>query len=345
MNILKNIITSAVLTFCLASAAANACTSIAWHTEEFGVITARNNDWMESTKPYIGTITVGTQRYLHGLKSSGRTYKTKYAIAGVLAYGGLVHDGLNSEGMSMNVLYYGPMTLGDEEKEGTVSQLSLGEYLLTNYASVAEVVDNINDLEIFSVALPGLPSSPLFHWSLTDKSGDRVIIQYDPSGLKLYRGKEAMVMTNQPSHQTHIDAWKKMAVAKEHANKDVDFGSTGNTNPRDRYLHAQYFYQQLTQPASLRNGMMKLSGIASRVPHDAANKKINGVMAGYGTEWMLTQSLETGDTVIEYNFGDSWTQFNINMYTLMKSGKTISIPMDAPSYTIDLTKLAIDLAK
>ncbi|MGB0938118.1 MAG: linear amide C-N hydrolase, partial [Colwellia sp.] len=118
------------------SIAAEACTSIAWHTEKFGVITARNNDWSESTKPYIGTILAGTKRYLHGVKSSGQTYQTKYAIAGVLAYGGLVHDGLNSEGMNMNVLYYGPMTMGTKDEQGVLSQLSLGEYLLANYATV-----------------------------------------------------------------------------------------------------------------------------------------------------------------------------------------------------------------
>lgn len=335
----------ALLSFGLASTAANAWTAIAWHTEEFGVITARNNDWSESTKPYIGTILAGSQRYLHGLKSSGRTYKTKYAIAGVLAYGGLVHDGLNSEGLSMNALYYSPMSLGKKDKQGSVSQLSLGEYMLTNYASVSEVVEHIHELETFSVGLPGLASPAQFHWSLTDKSGDRVIIQYDPSGLKLYRGKEAMVMTNQPSHQSHLNAWNKAPAAKERAHKDVDFGSKGNTNPRDRYLHARYFLEQLTQPSSLRNGMMKLSTVASRIPHDAANREISGEMAGYATEWMLTQSLETGDTVIEYTYDDKWIQYDINMYELMKSGKTISIPMDAPSYTIDLTKLAIDLAK
>jgi len=345
LNILKNVITSAVLSFSLASTAANACTSIAWHTEQFGVITARNNDWSESTNPYIGTLLAGTQRYLHGVKSSGGTYKTKYAIAGVLAYGGLVHDGLNSEGLSMNVLYYGPMTLGVDEKQGSLSQLALGEYLLSSYASVAEVVKNIHELETFSVGLPGLASPPQFHWSLTDKSGDRLIIEYDPSGLKLYRGKEAMVMTNQPSHHSHIKAWYKTPAANERAHKGADFGSTGNTNPRDRYLHAQYFYQQLTQPSNLRNGMMKLSTIASRIPHDAANREINGKMAGYATEWMLTQSLETGDTVIEYTYDDKWVQYDINMYELIKSGKTISIPMDAASYTLDLTKLAIDMAK
>ena len=245
----------------------------------------------------------------------------------------------------MNVLYYGPMALGTEDKQGSLSQLALGEYLLSSYSSVDEVIKNIHQLKTFSVALPSLASPPQFHWSLTDKSGDRVIIEYDPDGLKLYHDEEAMIMTNQPSHQTHMNAWNKTPATKERAHKNVDFGSTGNTNPRDRYLHAQYFYQQLTQPSSLRNGMMKLSTIASRIPHDAANREINGEMAGYATEWMLTQSLETGNTVIEYTYNDKWVQYDINMYALIKSGKTISIPMDAASYNVDVTKLAIDMAK
>lgn len=344
MKPLTTLVISTAFTLAL-SMVAEACTSIAWHTQKFGVITARNNDWSESTKPFIGTIVAGTKRYLHGLKSSGHTYNTKYAIAGVFAYGGLVHDGINSEGLNMNVLYYGPMTLGTEDKQGSLSQLSLGEFLLANYSSVAEVVKHIADIDTISLSLPGLASPPQFHWSLTDKSGDRVILEYDPDGLKVYRGKQAMVMTNQPSHQTHLDAWHKSPAATGQANNMADFGSSGNTNPRDRYLHARYFYEQLVQPTSLRNGMMKLSTIASRIPHDAANKIINKKMAGYATEWMLTQSLETGDTVIEYTFGETWTQYNINMYQLIASGKTISLAMDAPSYTRDLTALAIDLAK
>ncbi len=345
MKAINTLLISATISMTLTSIA-DACTSIAWHTEKFGVITARNNDWMESTKPSIGTIIAGSTRYLHGLKSSGHTYKTKYAIAGVLAYGGLVHDGLNSEGLSMNVLYYKPMKLGDKNLPESVSQLSLGEYLLANYASVAEVVKHIDKIKTFSVNLPGLAAAPQFHWSLTDKSGDRVIIEHDSDGLKLYRGEDASIMTNSPSHQKHLDAWQAAKSSmKGQANKNTNFGSLGNTNSRDRFLHAQYFFQQLAEPSSLINGMMKLSTVAYRVPHDAAYEQVDGSMSGYATEWMLTQSLTTGDTIIEYNFGESWTHYKVNMYELIHSGKTINIPMDDASYTLDLTKFAIDSVK
>jgi hypothetical protein len=68
------------------------------------------------------------------------------------------------------------------------------------------------------------------------------------------------------------------------ANNDVDFSSKGNTNSHDRNLHARYFLEQLIQPSSLRDGMMKLSTVASRVPHNAAYKEINREMLGYATE-------------------------------------------------------------
>ncbi|MPY26154.1 linear amide C-N hydrolase [Shewanella sp. YLB-07] len=116
-------------------------------------------------------------------------------MAGIFSYGGLVHDVVNSEGMRASVLYYGPMTMG-ERAQGSVSRLTYGEYLATNFANVKEVLANIEQIKSTLVELPGLPISPKFHWTVTDKSGDRAIIELDPEGVKVYTGEEAQVMTN-----------------------------------------------------------------------------------------------------------------------------------------------------
>lgn len=320
-----------------------ACTSIAWNTD-FGTLTTRTNDWSEPTAPILATIKAGSERFNHGVKGHGTTYQTKYDILAIVSHGGLVHDGVNSEGLQVNTLYYAPMNMRDTGKE-TVSQLALGEYLIANYANVEDVVQNITKIKTELASLPSLASPPTFHWSLTDKTGDRVVIEHDDGGVSIYRGDDAMVMTNQPSHQTHLDAWDTASSKITKTWSQADFGSAGNTNPRDRFLHASYFSEQLKQPSSSMNGMMKLATTAFRIPHDASNKEIDGVMAGYATEWSLTQNLNNGDAVWEYLWADTWTNVKFNFYDILKSGKDIHFKMDSPNLGGDITQKIIASGK
>ena len=340
---MKKLLIATAIAAASLTATSQACTSIAWNTD-FGVLTTRTNDWVESTSPVLGSIKAGTKRFTHGVNGHGTTYTTKYDVLAILAYGGLVHDGVNSEGMQVNTLYYAPMQMKDKG-EDTVSQLAFGEYLIANYATVSEVVSNIEKIKTELASHPTIPNAPTFHWSLTDKTGDRLVIEHDKDGVSLYRGEEAMVMTNQPSQQTHLDAWENASGKITKTWSQADFGSTGNTNPRDRFLHASYFSEQLKQPSSSINGLMKLATTAFRIPHDASNKEVNGVMMGYATEWSLSQNLNTGDAVWEYLWGDAWTNVKFNFYDVLRSGKDIHFKMDAPALAGDITQLIIASGK
>lgn len=338
MTMKKLIIATAIAAASLTTAS-QACTSIAWNTD-FGTLTTRTNDWVESTSPILGTIKAGSERLTHGVAGHGTTYQTKYDILAVLSYGGLVHDGVNSEGLQVNTMYYAPMSMTDTGTD-TISQLALGEYLIANFASVEDVVQNIKDIKTELASHPSIPNAPTFHWALTDKTGDRVVIEHDSDGVSIYRGDDAMVMTNQPSQKSHLDAWDSASGKITKTWSEADFGSTGNTNPRDRFLHASYFSEQLDQPSSSINGMMKLATTAFRIPHDAANREVNGVMAGYATEWSLTQNLNTGEAVWEYLWGDTWTNVKFNFYDILASGKDIQFKMDGANLAGDITQQVI----
>ncbi|QFU21224.1 linear amide C-N hydrolase [Shewanella sp. YLB-09] len=337
-----------MITLGLASASSfnvEACTDVAWNTKEFGTLISRTNDWLEPTKGEIRVLPAGSERLLLGLDKAGGSYKTKYTIAGVFSYGGLVHDVVNSEGMRASVLYYGPMAMG-ERVEGSISQLTYGEYLATNFASVKEVIANIEQIKSTLVELPGLPIAPKFHWTVTDKSGDRAIIELDPEGVNVYTGDDAKVMTNQPSVKAHIDNWDKVWAKQALQSSDGKsiIGEKGNVSPEQRYLHARYFLSHLTEPQSTINGLMKLQATVVKVPHDAPNRIVDGKMTEYATEWTISQSLETGTTFLEYTWGDVFTRFNVNFYDLIENGKPVSIKLDDPNLAGDITQAMIDLS-
>ncbi|GAL13253.1 choloylglycine hydrolase family [Vibrio astriarenae] len=318
-------ITLALLAASFTSGIAHACTSVSWNTE-LGTFTTRTMDWMESTKPVLGNINKGDIRSIQG-NGLGDTYTVKYDMVAVFAYGELVGDGVNSEGMQVNTLFYPDMTMQDVTSDSDITQFTFAEYLLANYASVDEVVEALPNLKYGSIMMDGMPVEMKLHWSVTDKSGDRLVIEMDEDGLNTYRGDEAQVMTNDPSMKEQIETRNKVQPTWENATRDTDYGSIGNGNSPSRFVHASYFASKLTEPTSVRNAMMKLSTVPFRVPADAPYKDFgNGQgVSTYATEWTLTQSLETGDSVFEYNFEDAWNTVQFNVYDMM--GKEFRLPL------------------
>lgn len=309
---------------------AMACTSIAWNTESHGTFTSRTNDWVESTSPQLGGIPKGTERFIQGA-GQGIKYTTKYDIVAVMAYGDLdlVHDGVNSEGLQVNTLFYRGMTMEPISHKEQVSQFTMGEYFITNFATVEEVINAIDDIDYGLLHLESMPMDIKLHWSITDKGGDRAVIELDPEGISIYRGDEAAVMTNDPSMKEHIANLEKLKPTWKNADRDISFGSNGNSNAKSRFVHANYFKGWLEEPSSITNGIMKLSTVPYRVPQDAPYMDFGQGMTGYATEWTLSQSLETGDSVWEYNFDDNWNTVRFNAYELM--GKTFRTSLTTSS--------------
>lgn len=319
-------ISIALLATTLTAGVANACTSVAWNTE-LGTFTSRTMDWMESTKPVLGNINKGEKRSIQG-NGLGDNYTVKYDIVAILAYGEIVADGVNSEGMKVDTLFYPDMSMNKATSEADITQFTLAEYLLANFGSVEEVVEALPNLNYGSIMLEGMPVEMKLHWSVTDKHGDRLVIEFDEDGLNTYRGEEAMVMTNDPSMKQQIEHRNKVKTTWADATRDTDYGSIGNGNSPSRFVHASYFVSKLHEPTSVRSAMMKLSTVPFRVPADAPYKDFgNGKgVSSYATEWTLTQSLETGESVFEYNFNEDWNTVQFNVYEMM--GKEFRIPLD-----------------
>ncbi|CAK2016711.1 linear amide C-N hydrolase [Vibrio crassostreae] len=319
------VITLSLLASTATVSAAQACTTIAWNTEH-GVINTRTFDWLEASNPNLETFYAGEKRMLNGNES----YTVKNDFIAITAYEDVVAEGVNKHKLHVNALYYGPQSSVDNGKDSIgVNQFALTEYFLSEFSSVEDVVSNIDKISLKHEQSDALPVAPTLHYSLTDASGDRLIIEHDEDGIKLYRGDLYEVMTNQPSIEKHQQNWKpNIDLDFSKVDSYSDYGNSGRINPEDRYLHANYFLNQLEEPSSAKNGMLKLASIAYNVPHDANNKKVDGQMAGYATEYQITIDVTEGSTVFQYKWGDIWTHQEWNMYDLLAKGKKIKIDLD-----------------
>ncbi|MDR9829393.1 linear amide C-N hydrolase [Vibrio sp. FNV 38] len=331
-NVNKKLIATLLpLTLTALAGNAVACTTTAWNTE-YGVLTSRTMDWLEPTSPVLETFYAGEKRMLNNTES----YTVKNDFVAIMAYGGLVAEGVNKHKLHANALYYAPQsTVEGSAGSPAPNQLAFVEYLLSEFDSVADVVDNMADLTLQFQESDVLPVAPTLHYALADSSGDRLIIEHDSDGLKMYRGETHAVMTNQPSVAQHMENWGPNSELNfTTIDAYTDFGSKGRINAEDRYLHANYFLHQLEAPSSARNGMMKLASTLYNIPHDANNKEINGKMTGYATEFQVTIDVSHGDSVLQYKWGDTWAQHEWNMYDVLEKGEKISVALDQQTFDL-----------
>lgn len=316
------------------SATAEACSRILWETEDHGVFVSRTMDWMEENQPTIEVRHAG-QSYKGHNSEKGKTWTSKYASIGMTLYGiGLV-DGFNEAGFSANGLFLDEESTGDLESGAEqISNAIFVAYLLDNYSTVEEALQNIHDLEIQRFEHNG--HSMRGHYSIQDQSGDSAVLEFLDGGWKIYRGKQYDVMTNSPTFKEHLANWEQ---AKPTTTEVIDgeYPIPGNINSAQRFIWNKYMKSQLKEPTSYVNGIAKLDSVTYKIPLDAANRPdAEGVMRGYATIYSVGYNLDQKVMQVRYQYGDAYTHFMVD-FDKLNNGKNYSIKADRADLFGDVT--------
>ncbi|PTB34103.1 linear amide C-N hydrolase [Photobacterium phosphoreum] len=327
------------------SSVANACTRVLWETKDQGTFVARTMDWSESTQPTLVNYPQGSEYSTHLSKLNN--VNAKYAVTGITAYG-IIVDGINSQGLSGNVLYDGGMDLGKADPQQKAGAITYLRHLLSQYKNVNELVAAIKDNAPIEELIKGIPVRIALHISFQDPTGDSAIIEWRDGKPQIWHGKQYTVLTNQPGYEQHLAnvnrsqrGWGEQAQQWSQTN----LGTGGNANPEDRFIHTTYFSKHLKEPSSLTNGILKLDSTMFRIPHDAPNRPINGKMAGYATEYSINTHLQSGETFIRYQWGDTYTQFNYDVKAIQQSQKMIKFNIVNNELAGDITQKIIASGK
>ncbi|MEC6906268.1 linear amide C-N hydrolase [Photobacterium piscicola] len=327
------------------SSVANACTRVLWQTQDQGTFVARTMDWSESTQPTLVNFPQGSEYSTH--LSQLNNVNAKYAVTGITAYS-IVMDGINSQGLSGNVLYDAEMDLGKSDPQQKAGAITYLRHLLSQYKDVNELVAAIKDTPPIEELIKGIPVRIALHISVQDPTGDSAIIEWRDGKPQIWHGKQYTVMTNQPGYAQHLANIQRSA--RGWGEQDVQWSQTnlgtgGNTNPEDRFVHATYFSKHLKQPTSIINGILKLDSTVFRIPHDAPNRPVNGKMAGYATEYTINTHLQSGQTFIRYQWGNIYTQFNYDVKVIQQSQKLIKFNIVNNELAGDITQNIIASSK
>jgi choloylglycine hydrolase len=228
--------------------AADACSRATWLGPDNAVITGRSMDWPYAFNTHFFVLPRGTKNV--GIENGqGLTWDSKYGTVvagGTTTPGGPidgVFDGMNEQGLGANLLY-----LAETEwpKPGTdkphVSWAAWVQYVLSNYATVAEAVDAIAREPVYLVPAnfgPGGAAHPTVHLSLTDPSGDSAVIEYLDGKPVIHHGREYQVMTNSPTFAEQLtlnNYWKRLDGSKM---------LPGSHQSQDRFVRASYYLGKL----------------------------------------------------------------------------------------------------
>ena len=188
----------------LSSPPAEACTRVLYTAPDGTVITGRGMDWAEDMQTNLWVLP-------RGMKRDGATganaprWVSRFGSVVATGYDLGTSDGMNEKGLVANQLYLAESDYGKPDGRPALSISVWAQYVLDNFATVAEAVDALAK-ETFQVVTDNLPNGQKaqLHLSLSDATGDSAILEYIGGKLVIHHGKQFVVMTNSPVYDQQL---------------------------------------------------------------------------------------------------------------------------------------------
>lgn len=184
------------------------------------------------------------RNYAYGQDLMGKAINTKYRVLGICFENrDPLKDGVNEYGLMGITNAFSGFNLYDKKGKANktnISSLDFLTYVLTNYKSVDELIEDLANIHIASKNARGEEViSPDFHHMFTDSTKRCVVIE--PKRKKLvYYENPYKVMTNSPGLDSHI---RRLEKAMDLDNLE-DFNSSkdlpGGYDPVSRFIKAFY---------------------------------------------------------------------------------------------------------
>jgi choloylglycine hydrolase len=235
MHTNKLILSLSILLTCFTTNATFACSRFTYTAADNTVITGRSMDWDQDIKTDLWAFPAGVARKGDSSSNSAQ-WTSKYGSVVASGYNLGTADGINSKGLTANLLYLATADYGSPQpNHKNLSVLYWTQYVLDNYASVAEAVKGLNEAQ-FNMIAPVLPNGAKasLHLAISDLTGDNAIFEHINGKLIIHHGKQYKVMTNEPTYDKQLalsDYWKRL---------NGQF-LPGTGEPDDRFVRASYY--------------------------------------------------------------------------------------------------------
>ncbi len=254
-----SIIAASCMCMLLASVSqVNACTGISFHASDGSYVVARTIEWAGSVLKSEYIITPrGTQMVSYTPQGrNGMTFESRYGYVGMsVVEPGFVAEGMNEVGLSAGLFYfphYGSYVHYDaSERERTIADLQLVQWMLSQFATIDEVVAALPSVRVVSLDT----SMSTLHWRIAEPSGRQVVLEIIDGVYHVHENKIG-VLTNSPDftwHLTNLNNYVNLypGIAKPQEWNGVELSSIsagsafhgipGDVTSPSRFVRASFF--------------------------------------------------------------------------------------------------------
>ncbi len=201
---------------------------------------------------------------------NGLSWKSKYGFVGPTAATNhdMLLDGLNDQGLNVGLFYFpGFAQYPEATPENTAKGMAPAQvtaWILGNFATVAEVKENIGKIAMLPVVLDLIGIVPDLHIKVQDPSGECIVIE-PRGGELLVHENPVRVLTNSPEFPwmlTNLANYLNL-TADYPANKKIgnlelspfgmgggSHGLPGDFSPPSRFVRMAFFLQNALPQAS-----------------------------------------------------------------------------------------------
>lgn len=249
----------------------SACTGIVLEAIDGSYIRARTMEWGSfDIHAAITALPKGYSMFsVMSDGSRGLTWNTRYNVVGATGLGKLMFtDGINEAGLSAGIFYLPGFAEYPEYDSAyadvSISPSDFANYVLTSFATVAEVRSAMSKIRIVAVDEESLGFPAPVHYTVSDSSGETIVIEVVNKVLNIYDAPLG-VITNAPGYDWHITNLRNylnLSATSLPAKtlEEIDFsplgvgsgmlGLPGDFTPPSRFVRAVAF----TQTARPTNG-------------------------------------------------------------------------------------------
>lgn len=221
--------------------------------EKIGITKEEFNEWKKdhpdagSYEPFIWT----------------SEHKSVVAMVGSDKTGWATSDGINSSGLVANVLYDTGFSAGVRPYDLQLSVLRWTQFVLDTFTTAKDVEAFFKEtpMQLVATKVPGSSKAATLHLSVSDTTGDSLIIEVNDGVFHFYRSPEYNIMTNEPSYKEQLKMKQELINKADGDNKKLAESIPGGPYSPNRFERASFYYYFLNEPDSAVESLAQSKGV------------------------------------------------------------------------------------
>ena len=236
------------------------CSRVLWNNNGLAIVVGRSMDWFEDMKTNLWDFTRGIQRD-GGVGKNSLKWTSKYGSLIASGYDIMMVDGINEKGLAVNPLWLAESDYGKRDESIPVISVTLSQYFLDNFETVADAGRFIETkpFQIVTGPMGSTNKAAAGHLALADATGDSAVIEYIDGKPKIYHDRKYTVMTNSPPFDEQLANLKQYKA----------FGGTkelpGSEQSVDRFVRAARYLEGLPKPENKRETIAYLMSVMRNI--------------------------------------------------------------------------------